>query len=329
MERSIGERFRTAFDVFMHSSKEYGRDLASRMAAAISYRTVFALAPMLVVAVSIAGFVLGGNAEAQDAIVETIADLAGLEVAETVEGLLESALEAANTAAVVGFILLLWSSSTLFLELQRALNDIFDIPIPDEKTLSVLVIQRSVGVLWTVGIGILLVGVFALNAAIQIAGDAISSWLNTNLSFISIFSALLSIGLMALIFALIFQTLTLRKIPWRAAWVGGGFTAVGFTIAGFATGIYFSQFGEPTALGISGSIVVLIFLAYLLSSVFLFGAEVSRSYWVLVYDRDQDYLLLDLEEEQDLGLGQSAVGVSATALATFLIGLVVGRRRRD
>lgn len=313
----------------MHASKEYGRDLASRMAAAISYRTVFALAPMLVVAVSIAAFVLGGNAEAQAAINKTITDLAGPEVAENVAQLLNSALEAADTAALVGFIVLLWSSSTLFLELQRALNDIFEIPIPEEKRLFVVAIQRSVGVLWTVGIGILLVAVFALNAAVQIAGDAISSWLNTSVPFISVFSALLSIGLMALIFALIFQTLTIQKIPWRAAWVGAGFSAAGFTIAGLGTGIYFRQFGEPTALGISGSIVVLIFLAYLLSSVFLFGAEVSRSYWVSVYDRDQNHLLFSPEPEAESGAGQSAVAVSLTALVTFLIGLVVGRKGRD
>ncbi len=329
MKRSIKERLRTVFDVLMHASKEYGRDLASRMAAAISYRTVFALTPMLVVAVSIAAFVLGGNAEAQAAINKTITDLAGPEVAENVAQLLNSALEAADTAAVVGFIVLLWSSSTLFLELQRALNDIFEIPIPEEKRLLVLAFQRSVGVLWTVGIGILLVAVFALNAVVQIAGDAISSWLNASAPFISVFSVLLSIGLMALIFALIFQTLTINKIPWSAAWVGAGFTAVGFTIAGLGTGIYFRQFGEPTALGISGSIVVLIFLAYLLSSVFLFGAEVSRSYWLSVYDRDQNHLLFSLEPEAESGAGQSAIAISLTALVTFLIGLVLGRKGRD
>ncbi|HEY5890119.1 MAG TPA: YihY/virulence factor BrkB family protein [Acidimicrobiia bacterium] len=328
MDRSIGERARTVFDVLKHALKEYGRDLASRMAAAISYRTVFALTPMLVVAVSIATLVLGGNEEAQAAISRAITDLAGADVAMIVDELLESALDAADTAALIGFLVLLWSSSTLFIELQRALNDIFEIPIPDEKRLFVLAIQRSVGVLWTVGIGIMLVVVFALNAAVQIAGEAISSRLGTNLSFISIFSVVLSIGLMALIFALVFQTLTIHKIPWRAAWVGGGFTAAGFTIAGLGTGIYFRQFDQPTALGISSSIVVLIFLAYLLSSVFLFGAEVSRSYW-LSGDRDQSQLLFKPENEAEVVPGHAPVAISMTALATFLIGLIVGRKGRD
>jgi membrane protein len=310
-----------------HAAKEYGRDLGSRMAAAISYRTVFALTPILVVAVSVAASVLGGNAEALTTIHETVTDLAGADVAEMIDDLLKSALDAANTAAVVGFIVLLWSSSTLFLELQRALNEIFDIPIPDEKRLFVIAVQRSVGVLWTIGVGVMLVAVFALNAGVQIAGDAISSELNTNAPLVSIVGGIFSIGLMALIFALIYQTLTISKIPWAAAWVGAGFTAAGFTIAGLGTGFYFSRFGEPTALGISSSIVVLIFLAYLLSSVFLFGAEVSRSYWISVYDRDDGYLLVNLEDETGPVVRQSGVGVSLTALATFLIGLLVGRKR--
>jgi membrane protein len=213
------------------------------------------------------------------------------------------------------------------LELQRALNEIFDIPIPDEKRLFVIAVQRSVGVLWTIGVGVMLVAVFALNAGVQIAGDAISSELNTNAPLVSIVGGIFSIGLMALIFALIYQTLTISKIPWAAAWVGAGFTAAGFTIAGLGTGFYFSRFGEPTALGISSSIVVLIFLAYLLSSVFLFGAEVSRSYWISVYDRDDGYLLVNLEDETGPVVRQSGVGVSLTALATFLIGLLVGRKR--
>lgn len=134
---------------------------------------------------------------------------------------------------------------------------------------------------------------------------------------------------MTVVFALIFQTLTIQKIPWRAAWVGAGFTSAGFTIAGLGTGIYFRYFGQPTALGISSSIIVLTFLAYLLSSVFLFGAEVSRSYWVSVYEKDLDYLFFSPEPDPDSGPGQSGVVVSLTALATFLIGLIVGRKGRD
>lgn len=328
VEQTLGRRIRTLFDVGKHASKGYGRDLASRMAAAISYRTVFALAPMLVVAVSIAGFVLGGDTDAQATVIEAINDVAGPAVAEVMEPFLKSALMAADTAAVVGVLLLLWSSSTLFLELQRALNDIFNVPVPEERRILVLATQRAVGILWTVGAGILLVAVFVLGAALQIAGDAISSWLDTSAPFASVFGSLLSFALMGLVFALVFQTLTLRKLPWKPVFFGAGFTSAAFTLTGLLTGIYFREFGSPTALGISSSIVVIIFLAFLLSSVFLFGAEIARSYWLLVYERDENYLLF-ADPEPASSQQQGNLPLSLTAIATFLLGLLLGRKGKD
>lgn len=327
MDRNAGERFRVALAVSKQASKEYGRDLVSRMAAAISYRTMFALAPMLVVAVSVAGLVLGGNAEAQAAITEAIAEVAGAEVAETVSNLLERAFESADTAALIGIAILLWSSSTLFLELQRALNDIFDMPLPEEKRLRVLAVQRGVGVLWTVGVGILLIALFAVNAATQIAGDTISRFLDVPEALVSFAGFVVSFAFMVLVFGIIFQTLTIGKIPWKAVWVGAGFTAVAFAIAGFLTGLYFELFEQPTALGVTSSIVVLLFLAYGLSSVFLFGAQVSHSYWELVYDADESHLLF-LDEAEPEAAPEESSGLSMTALAAFVIGFFIGRTRR-
>jgi uncharacterized BrkB/YihY/UPF0761 family membrane protein len=101
-----------------------------------------------------------------------------------------------------------------------------------------------------------------------------------------------------------------------------------FSIAGYLTGFYFSQFSEPTALGFSGSIVLLLFLAYLLSSVFLFGAEVTQSYQRLVYDADDSHIVFvdDLSEPRDES--EKSTSLTLTALITFVVGLLVGSRRR-
>ena len=89
---------------------------------------------------------------------------------------------------------------------------------------------------------------------------------------------LASLLLLPLVFALIFQTMTSARIPWRAAWAGGAFTAVVFLIAAYGVGIYFEIAGATTALGFAGSFVVVLFLAYFLSMVFLYGAEVTKVY---------------------------------------------------
>jgi membrane protein len=319
--------FKTAIMVLKSAATDYGKHFGGRMAAALSFRTVFAITPLLVIAVSIAGFVVGSNLEARTAIINAVTEVAGSEVSDLMGGLLDSALTSADTAAIVGVVVLLWSSSTLFLELQRSLNQIFEVPIPFERRILAGAVQRLVGVLWTVGIGVSLTALFAVNAATQIAGSAISRWLNIPIAFVGALGFVVAFTFMVLMFGLVFQTLTMSKLPWKPVWVGALFTATSFSVAGYLTGFYFSEFSEPTALGFSGSIVILLFLAYLLSSVFLFGAGVTQSYRRLVYELDDNHIFFADEWEESPGEGK-APPLPVAALITFLIGFIVGWRRR-
>ena len=327
MSESKPGKFKTALSVLKEAAGDYGDNAGGRMAAAISFRTVFAITPMLVIAVSVAGFVVGSNREVRTAIINAVTDIAGSELSDLMSGLLDSALNSAETAAVVGVVLLLWSSSTLFIELQRDLNQVFEVPMPFKRPIFAVAVQRLVGVLWTVGIGISITALFAVNAATQIAGSAISRFLDIPIAFVGVLGFLVAYAFMVLMFGLVFQTLTLGKLPWKPVWVGALFTATLFSIAGYLTGFYFSQFGEPTALGVSSSIVVLLFLAYLLSSVFLFGAEVTQSYRRIVFERDDSHIVFADEREGADGEAK-APRLPVAALITFLIGLMVGWRRR-
>jgi membrane protein len=320
-------RVKTAIMVLKSAATDYGKNFGGRMAAALSFRTVFAITPLLVIAVSVAGFVVGSNREARTAIINAVTEVAGSELSDLMEGLLDSALASADTAAIFGVIVLLWSSSTLFLELQRSLNQIFEVPIPFERPLFAVAVQRLVGVLWTVGIGISLTALFAVNALTQIAGAAISRWLNMPIAFVGALGFVVAFTFMVLMFGLVFQTQTLSKLPWKPIWIGAVFTATSFSIAGYLTGFYFAEFSQPTALGVSGSIVILLFLAYLLSSVFLYGAGVTQSYRRLVYEQDDSHIFFADEQEKS-PKEATAPPLPVAALITFLIGLIAGWRRR-
>lgn len=317
-------RTRAAMAVLRDAAKEHGLHFGSRMAAAISFRTVFAIAPLLVVAVSVAGFVVGGNAAAREAIVDNVREVAGGQMAELMEDLLEGALQSADTAAILGVVLLIWSASTLFIELQRDLGQIFEVPRREEKRLLWLLMQRLVGVLWTVGVGVALIALFAVNAATHAAAETLSSFLEYPEWSVRLLGSAISFAFVALMFGLVFQTLTLDRLPWRPVWVGALFTAISFSLAGFLTGLYFSTFDRPSALGYTGSIVVLLFVAYLMSTVFLFGAQVTQSYRELIWDprHGGDAPTVDAERRGE------PVAAPLTAVAAFLIGLVIGRRRR-
>ncbi|REK37192.1 MAG: YihY/virulence factor BrkB family protein [Actinobacteria bacterium] len=322
-------RAKVAFEVLKDAAKQHGRHFGSRMAAAIAYRTVFAIAPLLVIAVSIAGFVLGGDAAAQEALITNVQEVAGDEMASLAEDILMTALESADTAAVVGVLVLIWTASALFIEVQRDLNQIFHFPRPEEGGIMQTVIQRGLGVLWTLGFGLGLIALFAANTAAQAAGAALSDFLNMPEWVVGILSFFVTFAFVIVVFALIFQSLTRNSLPWRPVWIGAVFTSVAFSAAGYLLGVYFRLFDEPSALGFTGTLVVLLFVAFLLSTVFLFGAQVTQSYRELVWDKEDAYVFTDdqgrhLQRDAD----ERRVTVSLTAVGTFLVGLLIGLRRK-
>lgn len=329
MKVELKKRAGIAWSVLKHGARQYGRDHVPRMAAAVSYRTVFAVVPMLVVSMSVAGLVLGADAQVQQETVRNVAELMGQAIANNLDALLDQAKDAAGEAALLGIVVLLWSASTLFLELQRDLNEIFDVEVPQERRLLVLLAQRGIGFLWTLGIGLSILVLFAFNALWQILADLIFDNVDGDLRGpIGVGGSVIAFGFMVIVFGLVFQTLTFEKQPWKPVWVGAFFTASTFTLAGYLTGFYFRILGEPTAFGFASSIVVLLFLAYLLSSVFLFGAQVTQSYKQLVFEADREMFVYS-EPVSNEGQSDSKSSLSLAAIAAFFVGLVVGWRKRN
>jgi membrane protein len=278
MIQRLPARLRRPVEFLIEAGKEFGDDRAGRMAAAIAYRAVFALAPVLIIAVSIAGFVLGGSAEAKRELLEGVESIAGPDVADAMATFLGSAVSSANSAALIGFVLLLWSASSLFIELQHDLNDIFDVGYERISGLIGLLRKRGIGFLWVFGLGIIMIALWLVNAVWGFLDSALPTGLEGLDSLFALLTPLVSLALLPFVFALIFQTLTEETVPWKAVWVGGLFTAVVFMVAAYGIGLYFTILGSPTALGFAGSFVVVLLLANILSSVFLFGAEVTKIY---------------------------------------------------
>jgi membrane protein len=309
------------------AAAKYGRDRASRMAAAIAYRTVFALAPLLILAMAILGWFLGSRTEAQAAIEDAIEAIAGPEVAELIGDVLTSALLSANTAALIGLVLLLWTASSLFLEMQRDLNDIFNAPGESATGIVAMVRTRGIGFLWVVGLGVVLIATWLLNAIWRYVGQLLPESLETARDLITVLTPLVSLLLLPVLFALIFQTMTVVRIPWRAVWVGGAFTAVVFLAASYGIGLWFQLFDPTTALGFAGSFVVVLFLAYFLAMVFLFGAEVTKVYSDRLTMVESEPSGAVVTSDPLVLVAAPREGLPRTVLLAFLAGLIAGWRR--
>ena len=123
--------------------------------------------------------------------------------------------------------------------MQRDLNDIFEVPLEEVAGIVAMVRRRGIGFLWVLGLGFLLVATWMINALWGFVSSLLPGTLEVIDDLVTVITPLASLILLPLVFALIFQTMTAARIPWRAAWVGGAFTAVVFLLAAYGVGIYF------------------------------------------------------------------------------------------
>jgi membrane protein len=291
---------------------------------------MFAIAPMLIIAVGVLGAVVGGSAEAQEEIFESIERFAGAQVADALTTFVSSAVTVGNTAAIVGIVLLLWTASSLFYEIQNDLNDIFHVPYEYTSGVMGFVKKRGVGFLWAVGLGITLIAVWFLNLLWRFFGGVFPDDLAWVHRLIALLTPLVSVIVLPVLFALIFQTMTAIKVRWRAVWLGAVFTAVVFLTAAYGTGLYFAWEDGASALSLAGAFFVLLLLAYVLASVFLFGAVVTKVYDDFLDAGDiKSPSLRDKETgpTPNVLIAEPPEAVPVATVLAFLGGLFVGWRR--
>lgn len=319
------ERASLTYEIFKSAGKSYGVDRVNRMSAAVAYRTMFALAPLLLIAVFFLGLVVGGDVAARLEILDGIERVAGETVADAVGLFLDSVSTSGGTAGLVGFVLLLWTGSSLFLELQNDLNDIFGVPYEQTTGIVETVRKRGLGFLWALGMGVLLILVWLLNSLWQLIGNFFPESLDTVHQVIAVLAPLVSLVILPFVFALITQTFTQVKVRWRAIWWGSLFTSFVFLLAAYGTSLYFTL-SEASAISIAASLFVILLLAYVLSAVFLFGIEVTK-----VYNRYLDTGRVSPEEPLGPGALVAAPepAYPMAAVLGFLGGLFVGWRRKS
>lgn len=325
MWEPLKRKAKFAYQVLRAAGQEYGRDRVTRMAAAVSYRAIFALAPLLLVAVYVFGLFLGSSVTAEIEILEAVERIAGTQVAEAVSAILSSVKDTGGTAAIVGLVLLLWTASSLFMELQNDLNDIFGVPYEHTAGAVAFIRKRGLGFLAALGLGVVLIAVWLLNGIWQFLGNVFPESFEPVHRLIGYLTPLVSLIVLPFVMALTFQVLSQAKIRWRAVWWGSVYTSVAFLTAAYGTGLYFRA-PQTSAASIAGSVVVILLLSFVLSSVYLFGAEVMKIH--------HNYLATGSLDSEDDGVVAEVVdtpepSMPLAALLAFLGGLLIGWRRKQ
>ncbi|MEP6656501.1 MAG: YihY/virulence factor BrkB family protein [Betaproteobacteria bacterium] len=257
-------------------------DFAPSMGAAISYYTVFSIAPLLLIVIAVAGLVLGREA-ASGQIFAQLQGLMGSDGAAAIQGMVKSASDPGKStlATIIGVVTLMFGATTVFAELQSALDRIWEAPAAAKKEgLWNLLRTRALSFGMILGVGFLLLVSLVVTAGIA----AIGTWWGPLFSgweaLLQVVNFLFSLVVVSALFAMIYKWLPRARSGWHDVWIGAGVTALLFTIGKFLIGLYIGKSSVVSGFGAAGALAVVLVWVYYSAQIFLLGAEFT---WVYAY----------------------------------------------
>jgi membrane protein len=255
-------------------------DHAQSMGAALSYYAVFSIAPLLLIAISVAGLVFGQDA-AQGAVVDQLQGLIGQTGAEAVQGLLKNVSKPSEgiLATVTGVVVLVIGATSVFAELQDDLNRIWQVPTRQKvSTWWAFLRTRLLSMGMIFAIGFLLLVSLAASAAF----DAFAAWSTSGIAdwepLAHGVNFAVGFVLTTALFAMIYRFMPQATIEWRDVGVGALVTALLFSIGKTVIGLYIGKSALASGFGAAGSLAVLLAWVYYSAQIFLFGAEFTWAY---------------------------------------------------
>jgi len=258
---------------------EWMEDGALKLSAAMAYYSIFSIAPLLIISISIAGLVLGEEA-VRGQLDEQLTGYIGAQAAASVQSMVQNAAKPAQgwIGAVTGFAVLLLGASGVFGQLKDALNIIWDVKVTQKSGVMLFIRQRLLSFGMVLVIGFLLLVSLLLSTAIAALNKYLNSYLGIPAEIWALITMAVSMLLLSVLFATIFKILPDIQVRWKHVWVGAIVTAILFEIGKWGLGYYLGRESTASAYGAAGSVVLLLLWIYYASCILLFGAEFTQVY---------------------------------------------------
>jgi membrane protein len=259
---------------------KFSDDNASRLGAALAFYTALSLSPLLLAVVGIAGLVFGERA-ARGELVGQLRDTVGPQGAGVIEQVLAHGAHSSGgwVAVAVGFAVALYGASNVFSALRGALNSVWNVPgSAHESGLWAMIHGRLHAFLLVCGVAFLLLVSLVVSAVLSGINDRIAGWLPGMTALAEVANFLVTLGIITLLFAMIFKWLPDTELPWSDVWGGAAVTALLFSLGKYLIGLYLGQAAVGSAYGAAGAFVVLLVWLYYSAQIMLFGAELTFVY---------------------------------------------------
>ncbi len=259
----------------------YAEDRADTVAAALAFYALLSMAPLVIVAVALSGFVLG-DATAEGTALRLVRDTAGQTAATTVGAWVKQASDARGAASLVGFVLSLYTASRLSTQLRIGLNQVWNVDtgrVDGFKASVTSYLRRRLFAFFLVlASGPLLLVVFVSRAVL--AGFHGTRFWPAPVSgaLVEVAQLMFSLLLVTGISAIIFKIVPDRHIGWAAIARGAGFTSLLFNVGNWLVGLYLGRAAVTATYGAAGSVIVVLLWLYFSAQLFLFGAELTQVY---------------------------------------------------
>ncbi len=259
---------------------EFINDNVLKYSASLAYYTVFSLAPMLIIIITICKILFGKEA-VQGQVYGEIKDLVGNVAALQIQENIKNIHLNRNTPLATGFsvIVLLIGGTGIFGEIQDSLNKIWGLKVVTKKTWWKLILNRLLSFSLILSLGFVLIVSLLLNAVIAIIGSRLNNFFSgAGKIFIPVVDNVISFIVTTLLFAIIFKVLPDAKIKWKDVIVGALITAILFAVGKFGIGYYLGRSNMATLYGAAGSIIIVMLWAYYSSVILYLGAEFTKVY---------------------------------------------------
>lgn len=274
------------FTIIKATLGAYGSDKLPRLAASIAYATIFAVAPLMIVVIAIAGFVLGvsngghGQHLAENALLDQVRTHLGGSSADAIRAMITASFDKPRqsiTAQILGWITFALGAAGLFGALQDALNAVWHVEAT-KGGWKFMLRDRLASFGMIVVVGFLLLVTFAANGVLTYLSTHSFGGITLNLPppVLEVVNALISFAVVTMLFAAMFKVLPDVSIRWRDVWSGAAVTAALFVIGEWAISFYISTAGVASGYGAAGAILVALIWVYYAATIILLGAEYTK-----------------------------------------------------
>lgn len=267
------------FKLVKQTASEWMDQNVQRLGAALAFYTVFAIAPLFVIVLAIAGLWFGAEA-ARHELFGQVSGLVGSDGGDAIQALVSAANKPKTGAwaTIIAVATLFAGATGVFVELQDALNSIWGVRRAPGRGLRNFIKDRLLSFALVLGIGFLLLVSLIISAVLSALGKFMVGLLPAQETIWQGINSVVSFGVITLLFAMIFKVLPDVKIAWRHVWIGAIITALLFGLGKFLVGLYLGRSSVASAYGAAGSLVIVLLWIYYSAQILLFGAKFTQVY---------------------------------------------------